>query len=52
MEGLSNVIKVDNHCALEVGHLKEGTRTFFFEYEGQSLKSGAPRCQSGKVPKN
>ena len=24
MEGLRNFIKVDNHCSLEVGHLKEG----------------------------
>ena len=28
MEGLGNFIKVNNHCALEVGHLKEGTRSF------------------------
>ena len=28
MEGLRNFRKVDNHCALEVGHLKEGTRSF------------------------
>ena len=28
MEGLRNFIKVDDHCALEVGHLKEGTRSF------------------------
>ena len=28
MEGLRNFIKVDNHCALNVGHLKEGTRSF------------------------
>ena len=27
MEGLRNFIKVDNHCALEVGQLKEGTRS-------------------------
>ena len=43
MECLRNFIKVDNHCALEVGHLKEGTRSLM--YEGQSSKRGVPRCQ-------
>ena len=28
MEGLRNFVQVDNQCALEVGHLKEGTRSF------------------------
>ena len=28
MEGLRNFIKVDNHCALDVGHLNEGIRPF------------------------
>ena len=28
MEGLRNFLKVDNHCALDVGHLTEGTRSF------------------------
>ena len=28
MEGLSNFIEVDNHSALDVGHLKQGTRSF------------------------
>ena len=28
VEGLRNFIKVDNRCALEVGHLREGTRPF------------------------
>ena len=41
MEGQRNFIKVDNHCALEVGHLKEGTRSLM--YEGQSSKRGASR---------
>ena len=27
MEGLRNFIKVDNHCALKVGHTKEGTKS-------------------------
>ena len=43
LEGQRNFFKVDNHCALEVGHLKEGTRSLM--YEGQSSKRGAPRCQ-------
>ena len=29
MEGLRNFIEVDNHSALDVGHLKEGTRSVF-----------------------
>ena len=28
MEGLRNFFSVDNHCAQEVRHLKEGTRSF------------------------
>ena len=44
MDGLRNFIKVDNHCALEVGHLNEG--------KGQCSKRGAQRCQSGKVSRN
>ena len=28
MESLRNFITVDNHCALDVGHLSEGTRLF------------------------
>ena len=28
MEGLRNFVKMDIHCALEVGHLKEGTSSF------------------------
>ena len=28
MEGLRNFIEVDNHSALDVGYLKEGTRSF------------------------
>ena len=48
LEGLRNFFAVDNHCALEVGHLKEGTR--FLRYEGQSLKKVAPRCRSVTVP--
>ena len=43
MEVQRNFIKVVNHCALEVGHLKEGTQSLM--YEGQSSKRGAPRCQ-------
>ena len=28
MEGLRNFVKVDNHYALDVGHLNEGFRSF------------------------
>ena len=28
MEGVRNFIEVDNHCVLEVGHLKEGYKVF------------------------
>ena len=28
MKGLTNFIEVDNHCALDVGHLSEGVRSF------------------------
>ena len=51
MEGLRNFIKVDNHCALDVGHLNESTRPF--EVRRPKLKKRvAPRRQSGKVPRN
>ena len=50
MEGLRNFITVDNHCALDVGHLNEGFRSL--RYEDQSSKRSAPRRQSGKVPRN
>ena len=41
MEGLRNFIEVDVHCALEVGHLKEGT---------WSLKVRRPKFEEG-VPR-
>ena len=48
MEGLRNFIEVDSHSALEVDHLKEGTRSFevrrpTFEEEGPvvSIREGA-----------
>ena len=50
MEGLRNFIKMENHCALEVGHLKEGTRSF--DVRWPKFEEGCPRCQSGKVPRN
>ena len=37
-EGLRNFLKVDNHRALEVGHLREGSR---------SLKVRRPKCEEG-----
>ena len=37
-EGLRNFTKVDNHCALEVGQLREGSR---------SLEVRRPTCEEG-----
>ena len=37
-EGLRNCTKVDNHRALEVGHLREGSKSF---------KIRRPRCEEG-----
>ena len=50
MEGLRNFISVDNHCAVQVGHLKEGTRAF--AVGRQKFIEGGPGYQSGKVPTN
>ena len=50
MEGLRKIIKVDNHYALDVGHLTEGFRPF--QVRRPKFKEGAPRRQSGKVPRN
>ena len=50
MEGLRNLIKVDNHSVLDVGHLREGTRSF--EVRRPKSEERCPRCQSGKVPRN
>ena len=36
--GLRNFIRVDNHCALEVGHLRKGSRSF---------EVRRPRCEEG-----
>ena len=38
MDGLRNFMKVDNHCALEVGHLRKGSRSF---------KIRRPKCEEG-----
>ena len=37
-EGLRNLSKVENHCALEVGHLREGSRSF---------EVRRPKCEEG-----
>ena len=50
MEGLRNFVKVDNHCALDVGHLNEGMMPF--EVRRPKFKERCPRRQSGKVPRN
>ena len=48
MEGLRNSFKVDNHCALDVDHLNEGTRSF--AVRAPKFKEGCPRRQSGRGP--
>ena len=50
VESLRNFIEVDNRSALEVGYLKKGTRSF--EVRSQNARRRAPRCQSGKIPRN
>ena len=50
VEGLRNFIKVDNHCALDVGHLNEGMMPF--EVGRPKFKERCPRRQAGKVPRN
>ena len=40
MEGLRNFMKVDNHSALGVCHLREGTRSF---------KVRRPKCEEGAL---
>ena len=49
-EGLRNFIQVDNHRALEVGHLREGLRSFKVRrLKGEELY---PEGLSGKAPTN
>ena len=50
MEGLRNFIKVDNHCALDVGHLNVGMMPF--EVGRPKFRERCPRRQAGKVPRN
>ena len=40
LEGLRNFFKVDNHCALDVGHLNECTRSF--EVRRPKFEEGTP----------
>ena len=49
-EGFRNFKQVDNHRALEVGHLREGMVPL--RYEGRKEKKGTQRCLSGKAPTN
>ena len=48
MEGLRNFIKVDNHCALDVGHLNEGMRSV--EVRGPNLEEGCPEVSIREGP--
>ena len=40
MEGLKNFIEVDSHSALDVGYLKEGTRSY--EVRRAKFEEGGP----------
>ena len=48
MEGLRNFIKVDNHTALDVGHLNEGTRSS--EVRVPKLEDGCPEVSIREGP--
>ena len=48
MEGLRNFIKMENHCALEVGHLKEGTRSF--DVRWPKFEEGCPEVSIREGP--
>ena len=49
MEGLRNFIKVENHSALDVGHLEEGIRPF--EVRRPKFKEGGPEASIREGPK-
>ena len=48
MEGLRNFIRVDNHCALDVGHLNEGMRRF--EVRRPKFEEGCPEASFREGP--
>ena len=48
MDGLRNIIEVDNRSAPEVGHLKEGTRPF--EVRRPELEEGCPEVSIREGP--
>ena len=47
-EGLRNFNKVDNHCALDVGHLHAGIRSF--EVRRPKFEEGGPEVSIGECP--
>ena len=47
-EGLRNFSKVENHCALEVGHLREGSRSF--EVRRPKCEEGSPEVLIREAP--
>ena len=49
MDGLRNFIEVDNHSALDVGHLKEGTRSFVVRRP--KFGEGCPEVSVRRGPK-
>ena len=48
MEGLRNFIKVDNQCALDAGHLNEGTRSY--ELRWPKLEEECTKVSITEVP--
>ena len=48
MEGLRNFFKVDNHCALDVGHLNEGIRSS--ELRRPKFEEGCPEASIREGP--
>ena len=52
MEGLRNFVEVDNHSALDVDHLKQGTLSLVVR--GRKLEEGCPEVsiRERKAPRN
>ena len=48
-EGLRNFIQVGNHCALEVGRLREGLGSFNVR-RPKGEEGGTQMCKSGQAP--
>ena len=49
MDGLRNFVEVDNHSALDVGYLKEGTSSFLW-YERPKFEEGCSQVSIRQGP--